>query len=831
MKPDPKIRALSRPLRVSYLIEDGADSQQWLDAIIADCFSRDGGRHSLIVPVVASTISEKYQDWLQLLDPDIVFLLTFNNAALLPKLAIILPGSEIVGRERMDGQINARPNFPFEEKCLTSLSWLPFLKAQTGAFQVAPEFILDRYPAWIDDGLIGDNFGTLYDSGSAFPLHEEIATRPLMLTPLDPPDNRWHLRCKDAEEISDSDTLIALLAERGRIATLAQLSSMDCHTYNYQHSWQRGFCLVVGDSFVDRISCWNAGLLFGDFQSQPYKTLRVPHQSQSANRAAKIGKFLSRWNWIGQQNGTSRIVIRSNSCRHAEIQEFISAIQAATYSSVEFVPINSLDDCCPDDVKKAFPIRSFGGAGRPFTDARINTSAGLIEIPKPAQLAYCAGLHPVLSAGKWAVDLKIDRVRDNGKFSNERQTWRVPKTPQVISLFVTDSAARRLNQGELSVRADIRQTAIEITQPDDDTLFQLALCESPQFRHGDLRAASPVRIQYKFMETSDKGRYLTGILGMLGGLNELEHVLGNHFWRTQLMAMASPDIEKSAEVTRLLQKHLKARDGRLTIGDESGWRKLSDRVIQIARSLKSPREKTRYQWLLKSWLAELEAAMTADVQLQAQRDCLLAEAPTELGQALGYLVKCNVFYRGHEWTCHHCSHRNWVGIEALSESIPCEVCRYEHHLPIDVVLDFRLNEFFSTCLREHDTLTVAWALSHLRAQAKQCFIFAPQVSLYRNFPELQENRVDRELDILCISDGQLVVGEAKANVASIATSDIRDLAEAVSELHADIAVLAAFEGTALQMQRKAEQLRALLPQHVDVMGVISDWDHQPAFHL
>ncbi len=79
MKPEAKIRASSRPIRVAYLLEEGPDSQKWLDAIFADCLGRDGGRQSLIVPVRDGSVSQSYQHWLQLIDPDFVLLLTYDN--------------------------------------------------------------------------------------------------------------------------------------------------------------------------------------------------------------------------------------------------------------------------------------------------------------------------------------------------------------------------------------------------------------------------------------------------------------------------------------------------------------------------------------------------------------------------------------------------------------------------------------------------------------------------------------------------------------------------------------------------------------------------------
>lgn len=161
----------------------------------------------------------------------------------------------------------------------------------------------------------------------------------------------------------------------------------------------------------------------------------------------------------------------------------------------------------------------------------------------------------------------------------------------------------------------------------------------------------------------------------------------------------------------------------------------------------------------------------------------------------------------------------------------CEVCQEDHQLPIDVALDFRLNEFFATCLREHDTITVAWALSALRRKSKSCFIFAPQTVLYRDYPENQGDKLDRELDVVCIVDGKFVIGEVKASVVSITKSDIEDLASAAQELGADVAILMAMTGDSGVMDKKVQQLRALLSVTIETRGLVSDWDDAPSPYL
>jgi hypothetical protein len=151
--------------------------------------------------------------------------------------------------------------------------------------------------------------------------------------------------------------------------------------------------------------------------------------------------------------------------------------------------------------------------------------------------------------------------------------------------------------------------------------------------------------------------------------------------------------------------------------------------------------------------------------------------------------------------------------------------------PVDVAMDFRLNEFFATCLREHDTLTVACILAQIRRESQAFFTFHPQTAIYRNYPEDQGGKPSRELDILCVSDGNFIVGEAKARAEMIAPSDIADLAEAAKDLHVDVAILAALSDDRSVMQGKLQQLRALLPPSIEVKSIVTSWDDEPSSYL
>ena len=64
--------AVARPLRVAYIIDLDDAPDALFDAILADAYSRWGGRRTLMVPAKSSGVDERYREWLSYFDADII---------------------------------------------------------------------------------------------------------------------------------------------------------------------------------------------------------------------------------------------------------------------------------------------------------------------------------------------------------------------------------------------------------------------------------------------------------------------------------------------------------------------------------------------------------------------------------------------------------------------------------------------------------------------------------------------------------------------------------------------------------------------------------------
>ncbi len=839
-KPDPVITTVARPFRVAFLIEDGDGVHDWLDAAFNDSFGRHGGRQSLVVPIFQGAIPTLYVDWLKAYDPDFVWIISANNEELAATVQRYCSPIHMHGVTRQLTAEDRRPPWlAMRNPALTALSWLPFLHVVSGAFRARPEVILDCYPQWNDDGLITDNFGTLYHSFGRFPIHRELAdiVKPIMLTPANAPEDRWRWQIK-ADEVTDGYAALGLLGRPGRLVTLGYLSNIQSqHLRVRSHRWTDSFCMVIGDSFADRVSCWNAGLLFDDATHQTYKTLRLPASVISnASRIERIQKFINENNRINRNGGgNGSVTVRSSSLTEEQLKAFVAQISGkGSWCSYEVKTIQSIDECCPTapdrNQMSVWMSRQRDDDAAVQIPLRHRTES--VPVPRPFHLQHANMAHPMCSEGQWIAQCLIDRTDDNGRFDNIRGVWWIPRRGQLRWLFLPKTTETRITaNGQLAIAVHMKSDRIAITEPSDEGLFHHILHRPDAYDYDDIRFVERPTSPYSYSQISDKGRYLQGVVGMFGSINRAYDVLLHGFWRKQFARFSRPADDQIPRIIQTLQKRFAPQANEYVFKTPEQWEKLARTFLSQAMNVRQPKHTVKLHALQEDWKLDLARAIDTDKNLHNERENILAEATKQVVRSLQTLCHEGVFHQGHSWSCQRCGYKNWTALEALRMTVECQVCRQPRQLPIDLDFDFRMNEFLATCLREHDTLSVIWALGKLSRQWDRELIFVPQTTLYRKYPEAQNNAADRELDLLCVLNGKLVFGEIKASLSEIDQDEIDNLVALAQEYQPDIVVIGAMAGEQGKLNAKIEQVKSQLGGEVAIEGLLGQEGEEPEFYL
>ena len=128
-------------------------------------------------------------------------------------------------------------------------------------------------------------------------------------------------------------------------------------------------------------------------------------------------------------------------------------------------------------------------------------------------------------------------------------------------------------------------------------------------------------------------------------------------------------------------------------------------------------------------------------------------------------VEKGVFYRGYIFVCENCSDSAWHSIADVDQSFTCNRCGlkqvYKHQHwkhPNEPLWFYKLDEMIYLMLT-HNGHVPLLTLNNLRISSKESFLFRPEL---RILPK-GSHKTYLEMDICCIANGKLCIGEAKSN--------------------------------------------------------------------
>lgn len=129
-----------------------------------------------------------------------------------------------------------------------------------------------------------------------------------------------------------------------------------------------------------------------------------------------------------------------------------------------------------------------------------------------------------------------------------------------------------------------------------------------------------------------------------------------------------------------------------------------------------------------------------------------------------YISK-GIFYRGLVLHCKRCDDTSWFSIDEIGQTFTCRRCGTKQQYvlsswryPSEPSWYYKLDEIVYQML-SHDGDVPILALDVMRAQSKDSFLYSPELAIRKKDTEKWE----MEIDICCIANGRMYIGEAKSN--------------------------------------------------------------------
>jgi len=146
-------------------------------------------------------------------------------------------------------------------------------------------------------------------------------------------------------------------------------------------------------------------------------------------------------------------------------------------------------------------------------------------------------------------------------------------------------------------------------------------------------------------------------------------------------------------------------------------------------------------------------------------------------------IRKNIFYRGTMLQCSRCRDTDWFGLDELDQSFVCHRCKHRQTLQQsnwkegrEPTWFYKLDEVFYQGIANNMILPIL-TIAFLKSKARNSFLYMPELEFRRN---PLSSKPDKELDICCIIDGRITVGECR--IGKITKSIIDKLITFVTDL-------------------------------------------------
>jgi len=434
--------------------------------------------------------------------------------------------------------------------------------------------------------------------------------------------------------------------------------------------------------------------------------------------------------------------------------------------------------------------------------------------------------------GTWAVDVQIEFGASN-RFRSPRW-WCLPRQSGSALSQTIFRAPARVNRSHLFAVKVERRTAhvgdqkkpeLHIALPEEsDVVARLILREWFGFDYDDAREKQLRWVsQISHVRISNPGQNLRGLIEAFGSFWTAEEFCERKFWREALAKLAGQDAQRCETLSERLKNAIR----KSLPGKREDVEQTSERIVEnILPHVKGALEDEPLSYAdLKALLDELSAKQPPEQDVSyLSGDSLVHQhgvarlSEDEMKRGLNQLLARNVLRAGVVVRCRHCGIESWFHIDEVRQFNECAGCGAPRPINVDSEWRYRLNSLAKRCVSAR-ILAVLQALASIAHRSTACFFYSPNLELYR--PESE--KAWRELDVACVSDGKLIIGEVKDGAFDKYELDrFADAAEVIKPDRAAIFIPQDRFGT------KAQQWFSELHSRLETAGVQAEVHQLPA---
>jgi len=775
-----------RPLRVAYLISNKSKTDQ-IDAIIDISQDKWGGRFYQIIRTDGEKIDPEWFQLLMSFDPDIIQSQIKLGDKLVKRIDRFISPYAIV--QPRDTQTH---NVSLHDEPISVLPTIENTKQVSRAFFDNPKLVLFDVKSKnkLVKSFILQNFGVL--------------------------DNLVHID-KAVKQNDQLTFTIKSLKDLGK--SLDRLSTFDRFVYPIQlcamPNTQKGtehnhlnemFTVVLGDTVEDRVFAWDRILEVPQWKRTDINTVWLP---LSLANDLSIRESLKKWlKRLADPNGSTSggIVFLSKSLKKAQIDSLAKGLTEGSFVS-RYVR---------NEKKKKPPEY------KPYTGRFFGKTDNMDLFRGTGENEQIVLNEPMVQQGvrsdeHWMADVYIQYRPEvyGGYYINRDFWWQLPKRNELAQQMFHKASRINLDRfpSILMKRGDSR---LSIRILDDLSIFSALIVGENRPAYTSDPRTNLVSRPYDDIGRSDKGKYLTGLLGLFRGLPYAAILLQERYWRNMFSLLSNQDPRKDINRKTAVTNKVNGLDTNL-LRNPAGREYLADYILQVAKDEAAFSKEYDY----RRFSDEAEKEVTDYNKTNKQGQTVILDHD-DLKREINNLLELRVLLLGVRPKCPSCGSSYWYHIDDTHQHIECSGCGTTFSLKPEERWYYKLNSLVETAHSRHGLTPVILVLGQLLNDSHSSYLMAPCLDLY----EKGNDRPVTDLDIVSVKDGRFIIGEVKQSVGLFKKKDFDTMIRVAEKIQPDEVIFASLgdKPNAPVIENLKRAAKRLAP-----LGINVKWESLPYY--
>lgn len=771
------IHIKKRPLKIAFLINPNQDDwQEQIDAIWEYNQEKWGGRYNPLIPTDGNKIDKDWLNFLEKFDAD-YFISVFPISDELKKEINNRFSPIDVEVPRKFGNSNTKPSIHTHNE---GVSILPSSSNLNKFDKLLSNNILASVRG-IDWTVEKDIFKFLLRNFGVF---QDILYIDKTLEKI---DNKQSFRANNNQELTqifnelDKPSMDFVFPIQ-----YSMLGKPDWHIELENGHSYNDFGVIVGDTFEEQLFLRNKIFYERDFRHNRLSHIWLPTVLiEDLEFMKSLGKWLKRM--------SSNLHLFSFSMSENKLEE----VGEKLCNNDFFVPPNiSTTTYDKFPFPKYFKEHEFSFWNRyspPVSTPkdcdffRANSLSESFELKSPSQSEGTG------ENGYWIAEIYAEADKNryfnyNYYIQNQPFWWRLPRK-NYLALNIFKDKGRINSSGFPCIQLTGKNPVLKFQLPTESDLLRSCVL-------GDWSGKMSGKVERKELEIhevqlSNIGKYLSGFIKVFGSLGSSHGYLSERYWRNMFDVLSGRDLKKDRILINKVKDKLskKIKKGLTQTEIKDNFENLSDFVIQLSKEVTFDRKELEYSDFLEKAKEEHK-----EFQSEDEERIHWEFNENSLNSGISDLLKLGVLQMGFSQKCPKCGSKNWYLIDEAKQFLICDGCTFNFLLPANPELSYRLSSLAKQGIFTHGLVPVVLVLGQLLKNSNSSFFFAPSMDLLRQISD-KSIKYERatDADIICIQDGNFIIGEIKQSQNLFTLKQMMDLADIAEAIEVDVIIFSSLD--------------------------------------